>query len=696
MSAQYSGFPPVNNKPDILYGSYLEKSSSADSKPEEDQENRSSANNINVFARKAISPEGPIIDEEYPEDAAPSVRKKTELADAANKSRLPEKNLKNRSNIKRQEKDGFVSVVIKGILFEGQQKNGAWVGKVTQTLPDGSKFYGELKKGALVGKITNTLPDGTVIHGQIENGRISGHCILENPDGTKKMGMVRNGEWVGTITWMNNDGSVYTGIQNASGEWVGKVKIKLSDGIILFGAMDKKGMLTGHVIETYPEGLTREGKCKNGELVGIITQTTSDGIVTTGVQEGGCWIGKTTVTYRDGTIYKGITENGKWKGNLMKKDPDGTTYSGFYQNGNWLGMTKVTYPDGSRFIGTFKNGMRDGSGTETFTDGSSFRGLFKDNQRDGLGTCSSPAGKQYTSIWRNGIDVPEEYKALLKQEEEKGESYLDSFESVFGGSKRPESRPAQTRTKRKKKTPPKKLEKKPKSEPTPVDAESGLRNLLPKKISPESSENVDEVLRAKKAVDIHSRIPLHKEGRRVRRMETKNETALRALREKDDMKRYDPKMTLTQILDDRSYHHYPGIRLLLSDMRDRDIYSVCTKNGFELDVILYRNGRKIKGTLEIALNGNVEYHKYLKNRSILEGDQEVPEDEALSDNLQDAKEYIESPDNQNLDEGPDWEQATEFLYSVSKTGIITIDYPEEDYKIEILPKKKELLRKNGC
>ena len=87
-------------------------------------------------------------------------------------------------------------------------KNGKHHGKGILSFYNGNNFEGEWRDGEFIGHVTYVFPDGEYIGGQ-QDGEPHGNGTFINPDGSTFEGTYNDGEWDGKGTVITSDGCKY-------------------------------------------------------------------------------------------------------------------------------------------------------------------------------------------------------------------------------------------------------------------------------------------------------------------------------------------------------------------------------------------------------------------------------------------------------------------------------------------------------
>eukprot|EP01032_Pedospumella_encystans_P014664 gene14664-16821_t len=244
----------------------------------------------------------------------------------------------------------------KGIIYEGEFKNGYRHGYGITTYPEGKVYKGNYAYDVRSGYGTLTYPDGNSVTGIFQNNRI-----------------------------YHGKGAVVHDVLIEHGEWL--------DGVRVGDAMNVKRDGSGIF----------KGVCENGNAgmyEGAWMDDMQHGEGTYRYREGDCYVGHFqygkrdgygVYTHADGGKYEGMWRNHEREGLGKTTNSDGSYYEGTYARGNIVKGTHV-YPDGNIYEGEFRKRFMHGKGIITFVDGSVFSGNFHYNQPDKQGKLTSAAG----------------------------------------------------------------------------------------------------------------------------------------------------------------------------------------------------------------------------------------------------------------------------------------------------------------
>lgn len=195
-------------------------------------------------------------------------------------------------------------------------------------------------------------------------------------------------------------------------------------------------------------------------------------------------------------------------------------------------------------------------------------------------------------------------------------------------------------------------------------------------------------LRLTHGLSINKRQAIFTLASRVSRWETKNFEEIRAFWDKQGTVQQYRDLSDEEILKQRAYHLLTGLELVLSEEQDRKIYSFPTAQGLGVLCKMRTGEEGIPGVIYLGINENVIYHKHFitklfdKIGEIFQDQEpEVQDQEPEVNPLQAA---AEAPMNE-------WKSTTKNEFAVSDRGVLTINYPNDNYSIEIYPVRRDLL-----
>jgi hypothetical protein len=222
-----------------------------------------------------------------------------------------------------------------------------------------------------------------------------------------------------------------------------------------------------------------------------------------------------------------------------------------------------------------------------------------------------------------------------------------------------------------------KKKKKKKKAPKSLELQSPSRERLEGKSRIISSED----LRINYSLSIYKRKNLYTLASRVSRWEKATVKEIRSFKDQGGMVQHYASLTDEEICLQRLYHLLTGIELILSDPKDKNIYSFPTNTGRGLIACLTFEGVKTHGCIYLGINKKDQekeevYHKYFEKSSFQDRNL------ILYDRLPKVQE--------SEDEGV-WEPTVPYEFSVSESGVILINYPKDKCSVEIMPIRKKFL-----
>lgn len=106
--------------------------------------------------------------------------------------------------------------------------------------------------------------------------------------------------------------------------------------------------------------------------------------------------------------FRGRLEEGRTEGPGVFLSAAGARYDGDWRGGLMHGQGVLRAPNGTVYQGAFRDGAFDGTGVMISATGEVFDGRFAAGLRDGPGRLQRPDGTRFASVWRAGVEVPDQ------------------------------------------------------------------------------------------------------------------------------------------------------------------------------------------------------------------------------------------------------------------------------------------------
>jgi hypothetical protein len=166
------------------------------------------------------------------------------------------------------------------------------------------------------------------------------------------------------------------------------------------------------------------------------------------------------------------------------------------------------------------------------------------------------------------------------------------------------------------------------------------------------------------------------------RWKTTNLDTIRSFQDKDPngniIQRYS-KLTRKEILNQKCRHYLPGTELLLSDDKDRKVYSFPTNRGVGMIAELYIENKKLEGVIYFGIGKDgVIYHKYF---------------EPFEEQHNKSSLFADSTLLEETEEKEAWHSPTDVAFDVSDKVVISFKYGKT-HSVYIHPVRRDLLDPN--
>ena len=294
----------------------------------------------------------------------------------------------------------------RGLVYEGDWKDGKWEDYGKLTFADESYYAGEFARGVFWGRGLRQWPDSSRYEGEWKFGKRSGSGCFRSCCGDETEGI-----WVddqvegkGRVTFVN--GSHYEGM------FVGGVPQGDCRYRDVYGK-EHDGVWVSN--KEMADESRYDGLCLEGKAHGFGKCLYRNGDVYTGEYHKGVKHGRGRFTTAEGCHFEGIfmNDSSAVNGKYMDREgrelddvqlsnhvlPDGARYEGSWKDGGVNGCGESSYVNGDFYEGEFREGLKHGLGCLTYADGSQHIGMFVAGHAHGLSTYIDVSGTEHKGVW---------------------------------------------------------------------------------------------------------------------------------------------------------------------------------------------------------------------------------------------------------------------------------------------------------